>query len=49
MIDLGSIRELEIEFTTLCNARCPLCYRNYKSFAQSPYFLPRARDLAESI
>ena len=49
MIDLCSIRELEIEFTTLCNARCPLCYRNYKSFKDSPCFLPRARGLAESI
>jgi len=26
------VKDLELELTTLCNARCPLCYRNYKEF-----------------
>ena len=37
------VQELEIEMTTLCNAQCPLCYRNYKSFPveyQKPYIRP---------
>lgn len=28
----SDVLELEIEMTTMCNAHCPLCYRNYKSF-----------------
>lgn len=26
------ILDVELELTTYCNAECPLCYRNYKSF-----------------
>ena len=28
------IEDVEIELTTLCNAKCPLCYRNYKVFKE---------------
>lgn len=34
---ISDITELEIEMTTLCNGKCPLCYRNYKSFKTSIY------------
>lgn len=37
MIDFNNIYELEFECTTLCNAQCPLCFRNYKSFKDSKY------------
>jgi sulfatase maturation enzyme AslB (radical SAM superfamily) len=29
---LPAILDLELELTTLCNARCQLCYRNYQQF-----------------
>ena len=44
-----NIYELEIECTTLCNASCPLCYRNYKSFLTSPYSKPLIRDFNSVI
>ena len=31
---ITEVTELEIEMSTLCNAKCPLCYRNYKSFPE---------------
>lgn len=43
MMNDKDVQELEIEMTTLCNAQCPLCYRNYKSFPaeyQKPYIRP---------
>ena len=43
------ILELEIEMTTLCNAQCPLCYRNYKSFSISKYNIKYIRPLNELI
>ena len=42
------ITELEIELTTLCNAECPLCYRNYKSFPKE-YKKPYSRKLSDII
>lgn len=44
MIDSGDILELELECTTMCNARCPLCYRNYKTFEGSKYSEPFIRN-----
>lgn len=44
MIDYDDIIELELECTTVCNAQCPLCYRNYKSFRESPYAKPIIRS-----
>lgn len=43
------IVELELECSTICNAKCPLCYRNYKSFHSSPYAKPIIRPLGEVI
>ena len=30
MLKLSEIRRLHIELTTRCNARCPMCMRNYR-------------------
>ena len=43
------VKELELEMSTLCNARCPLCYRNYKSFVSSPYNKFLVRPIEEII
>lgn len=31
---LSDVQYAEFELTTRCNAHCPLCYRNYKTFAK---------------
>ena len=36
MISINDIRELQIEISSMCNARCPMCMRNYHGF---PYNL----------
>lgn len=30
MLKLGDIRKVHVELTTRCNARCPMCMRNYR-------------------
>lgn len=30
MLNLADIRQIQIELTTRCNARCPMCMRNYR-------------------
>jgi len=30
MLDLADVRQVQIELTTRCNARCPMCMRNYR-------------------
>jgi len=32
MVSINDIRELQIEISSLCNARCPMCMRNYHGF-----------------
>lgn len=32
MKELDAVMDVELELTTACNAQCPLCYRNYRSF-----------------
>lgn len=49
MLTLANIKELEIEMSTLCNAKCPLCYRNYISFKTSPYNKLIIRPFTEVI
>lgn len=46
--DVTKIIDVEVELTTLCNAKCPLCYRNYKSF-KSHYPKNVSRPLKEVI
>ena len=49
MMDFNNIYELEFECTTLCNAQCPLCFRNYKSFKDSKYSKPYIRPYDDVI
>ena len=30
MLKLADVRQIQIELTTKCNARCPMCMRNYR-------------------
>ena len=32
MLKLNEIQQVQIELTTRCNARCPMCMRNYRGF-----------------
>ena len=32
MITIDNVKELHLELTTLCNARCPLCVRNANGY-----------------
>ena len=32
MLKLSEIQQLQIELTTRCNSRCPMCMRNYRGF-----------------
>ena len=32
MLKLNEIQQLQIELTTRCNSRCPMCMRNYRGF-----------------
>lgn len=43
--EYSDVLELEIELTTFCNAKCPLCYRNYVSFPKE-YRQLYSRDLS---
>lgn len=47
MLNFNEVKEIEIEFTTFCNAKCPLCFRNYKSFQNSIYDKPFSRDFQD--
>jgi hypothetical protein len=33
MLKIADIRRVQIELTTRCNARCPMCMRNYRGMA----------------
>ena len=48
MLALPIVEDLELELTTLCNAHCQLCYRNYKTFGDH-YPTNKSRPLAEVI
>lgn len=48
MLSLPKVIDLELELTTLCNAHCQLCYRNYKSF-NSHYPTNKVRPLEEIV
>ncbi len=48
MLDKSNINIIELELTTLCNADCPLCYRNYKAF-KSHYPKTISRPIDEVI
>lgn len=48
MLSLPKVIDLELELTTLCNAQCQLCYRNYKTFKEH-YPVNKVRPLDEII
>jgi len=42
------IEEVEVELTSICNAKCQLCYRNYKSYQPAKVVRPLA-DVIEQL
>jgi len=48
MLNIPKVIDIELELTTLCNAKCQLCYRNYKSFKEH-YAKTKVRPLKEVI
>lgn len=48
MKTLDVVKDLELELTTLCNAKCQLCYRNYTSF-NDHYPTPQIRPLPDIV
>jgi MoaA/NifB/PqqE/SkfB family radical SAM enzyme len=48
MLKMPRVVDLELELTTLCNAQCQLCYRNYKAF-KDHYPETKIRPLDEVI
>lgn len=47
-LEKESVYAIELEMSTICQANCPLCYRNYKSFPKE-YMIPVIRQLPEII
>lgn len=48
MLSLPKVVDLELELTTLCNAQCQLCYRNYTTF-KDHYPENKIRSLEEIV
>lgn len=48
VMEKNEVLDLELELTTLCNARCPLCFRNYGEFNER-YPENKSRDIDEVI
>lgn len=48
MLSMPKVIDIELELTTLCNAHCQLCYRNYKSF-KNHYPETKIRPIDEVI
>lgn len=48
MLIIPKVTDIELELTTLCNAHCQLCYRNYKSF-KSHYIETKIRPIEKVI
>lgn len=47
-LDLDNIETVEIDLTTMCNARCPLCYRNHQTYPEK-YKIPFARSSTDIL
>lgn len=47
-LDFDNIEVVEIDLTTMCNAACPLCFRNHKDFPEK-YFKPFARSSSDIL
>jgi MoaA/NifB/PqqE/SkfB family radical SAM enzyme len=48
MLSIPKIEDIELELTTLCNAHCQLCYRNYTTFKEH-YPNNKSRPIAEVL
>lgn len=48
LLDLDKIEVVELDLTTMCNAACPLCFRNHKDFPEK-FQKPFARDALEIL
>jgi len=48
MLTMPKVLDIELELTTLCNAQCQLCYRNYKAFKEH-YPETKIRPLDEVV
>lgn len=48
MLSLPKVIDIELELTTLCNAHCQLCYRNYTTFKEH-YPETKIRPIAEVL
>jgi MoaA/NifB/PqqE/SkfB family radical SAM enzyme len=48
MLKIPKVIDVELELTTFCNAKCQLCYRNYKTFKEH-YLKNKVRPLNEVI
>jgi len=48
MLKMPKVTDVELELTTLCNAHCQLCYRNYQTFKEH-YPHTQIRPLQEVI
>ena len=48
MIALDQVKDVTIELTTLCNARCPLCMRNANGYPHNFGYPETSLSLAQS-
>lgn len=47
-LDLSQVEVVELDLTTMCNAACPLCFRNHKDFPEK-FWKPFARDACDIL
>ncbi len=48
LLDFDKVEVAELDLTTMCNAACPLCFRNHKDFPEK-FQKPFARDALEIL
>jgi len=47
-LDFDKVEVVELDLTTMCNAACPLCFRNYKDFPEK-FKAPFARNAVDIL
>ena len=47
-LDFDKVEVVELDLTTMCNAACPLCFRNHKDFPEK-FKTPFARNVADIL
>lgn len=48
LLDFEKVEVVELDLTTMCNAACPLCFRNHKDFPEK-FQKPFARDACDIL